>query len=72
MLVEELRVEVEDAIADEMEAKVARLDDPGVDRADGELVHVVTANRHPPLEGRIVIDERAQRLVAAKRTPCRS
>ena len=34
MLVEQTGVEVEDAVADEVEAEVARLDDTGVDRPD--------------------------------------
>ena len=69
VLVEELRVEVEDAVADEVEAKVARLDDAGVDRADGELVDVVAADRHPALERRVVVDERPQRLVSGEADP---
>ena len=46
VLVEELRVEVEDAVADEMEAEVAGLDHAGVDRPDRDLVGVVAAHRH--------------------------
>ena len=60
VLVEELCVEVEDAVADEMEAKVPRLDDAGVDRSDGELVDVLAADRHPALERWVVVDERPQ------------
>ena len=66
MLVEELCVEVEDAIADEMEAKVARLDDAGVDRSDSELVGVVAADGHPAFERWVVVDERPQRLVSGE------
>ena len=43
VLVEEAGVEVEDAVADDVEAEVARLDDPRVDRADRDLVGVVPA-----------------------------
>jgi hypothetical protein len=55
VLVEELCVEVEDAVADEMEAKVARFDNAGVDRSNGELVDVATSDPHPALERRVVV-----------------
>ena len=38
MFVKEACVEVKDAVADDVEAKVAGLDDAGVDGADGDLV----------------------------------
>ena len=66
VLVEELCVEVEDAIADEMEAKVPRLDDAGVDRSDSELVGVLAADGHPAFERWVVVDERPQRLVSGE------
>ena len=69
VLVEELHVEVEDAVADEMEAEVAGLDDAGVDRPDCELVDVVAAHWHPALERRVVVEERPQGLVASKADP---
>ena len=67
MLVEETRVEVEDPVADDVEAEVAGLDHAGVDRPDGDLVRVVAAHRHRPVgELEVVVDERAQRLVAVE------
>ncbi len=67
MLVEEPDVEVQDAIADDVEAEVAGLDHAGVDRADGDLVGVVAGDGHRPArELARVIDERAQRLVAVE------
>ena len=68
MLVEEPRVEVEDPLADDVEAEVPRLDHAGVDRADGDLVGVV--GRAPASVQRasveVVLDERPQRLVAVE------
>ena len=67
MLVEEARVEVEDAVADDVEAEVARLDHAGVDRADRDLVGVVAVHGHgPALESQVVVGERAQRLVSVE------
>ena len=65
MLVEEPRVEVEDAFADDVEAEVAGLDHAGVDRADGDLVASSpwTGTVQPRA---VVVDERAQRLVAVE------
>ena len=67
VLVEEPDVEVQDAVADDVEAEVAGLDHAGVDRADGDLVGVVAVDGHGPARelGR-VLDERAQRLVAVE------
>ena len=48
VLVEEPRVEVEDPVADDVEAEVARLDHAGVDRPDRDLVGVVAAHGHGP------------------------
>ena len=68
VLVEEARVEVEDPVADDVEAEVAGLDHAGVDRPDGDLVGVV--RREPGRSSRraasVVVDERAQRLVARR------
>ena len=67
MLVEEARVEVEDPLADDVEAEVAGLDDAGVDRADRDLIDVLAAYGHRPVgEHRIVLDEWPQRLVAVE------
>ena len=67
VLVEEPCVDVEDAVADDVEAEVPRLDDAGVDRADGDLVGVVPVNRdRPAAELEVVVDERPQRLVAVE------
>ena len=67
MLVEEAGVEVEDAIADDVEAEVPGLDHARVDRADGDLVRVVTRDGDgPAVEPKVVVDERAERLVAGE------
>ena len=67
MLVEEARVEVEDPLADDVEAEVPRLDHAGVDRADGDLVGVVAAAPAPSsARASVVLDERPQRLVAVE------
>src|SRR5690349_8867415 len=67
VLVEEPGVEVEDAIPDDVEAKVARLDDAGVDRPDRDLVGVVALHGDGPApEPRIVVDQRSHRLVAVE------
>ncbi len=67
VLVEEPRVDVQDPVADDVEAEVARLDHARVDRADGDLVRVVAADgRREAIEGHVVVDERAQRLVAVE------
>ena len=67
MLVEEAHVEVQDAIADDVEAEVPRFDHARVDRADRDLVGVGSGDRHRPARevGR-VLDQRAQRLVAVE------
>ena len=68
VLVEEPRVELEDQIADDVEAEVAGLDHPGVDRPDRDLVRVVAVHGHGPGgEAGVVIDERTERLVAGER-----
>ena len=67
VLVEEPRVEMEDPVADDVEAEVAGLDHAGVDRPDRDLVGVVAAHRHRPArELEVVVDQRAQRLVAVE------
>ena len=48
VLVEEARVEVEDPVADDMEAEVPGLDHARVDRADRDLVRVVSLDRNRP------------------------
>ena len=64
VFVEEAGVDVQDALADDVEAEVAGLDDPSVDRPDGDLVRVTAADRHRPVrELEVVLDERSQRLV---------
>ena len=47
MLVEEASVEVEDLLADEVEAEVPGLDDSGVDRADCDLVRILALGPAP-------------------------
>ena len=60
VLIEEPRVEMEDQVADDVEAEVAGFDDACVDRADRDLVGVVAAHRHRPGgEIEIVLDQRA-------------
>jgi hypothetical protein len=67
VLVEEARVEVEDALADHVEAEVPGLDHAGMNRANGYLVDPLPLDRNGPARGvRRVGDERAQRLVAAE------
>ena len=67
MLVEEPRVEVEDPLADDVEAEVPGLDHARVDRADRHLVWVAALHGHHPGCGvGIVFDERSQRLVAVE------
>ena len=70
VLVEQAGVQREDALADDVEAKVAGLDDARVDRADGDLVHALAMHGDHP-RGRVlrVRDERAQRLVAVEVQP---
>ena len=48
VLVEQLRVELEDLVADDVEAEVAGLDHAGMDRPDRDLVGIVAADRHRP------------------------
>ena len=67
VLVEEPEVEVQDPLADDVEAKVPGLDDPGVDRADRHLVGIVAADWHRPLvEVAGMGDERSHRVVPGK------
>ena len=64
VLVEEAGVEMEDPLADDVEAEVPGLDHAGVDRPDRDLVGVVALHRHGPAgEIEVVVDERPQRLV---------
>ena len=48
VLVEEPSVDMEDLFADEVEAKVPRLDHAGVHRPDRDLVGVAALHRHSP------------------------
>ena len=65
MLVEQPGVDVEDAIAHDVEAEVPRLDDARMDRPDRYLIGVAAVNGDCPMvEREIVVDQRAQRLVA--------
>ena len=67
VLVEESRVEVEDLLADEVEAEVPRLDDPGVNRSDRDLVGVSALHRHRPARDvEVVLDEWSKRLVTVE------
>ena len=64
VLVEQARVDVEDQVADDVEAEVARLDHAGVDRSDRDLVRVGPAHgRRESVDRAVVVDERPQRLV---------
>ena len=68
MLVEEARVEVEDPLADDVEAEVPGLDDARVDRPDRHLVHAVAHDGgRPGVQVVGVRDQRAVRLVAVER-----
>ena len=59
VLVEQARVEMEDLLADEVEAEVPGLDDPCVDRPDRHLVRVVSSHcDRPAREVEVVVDER--------------
>ncbi len=70
VLVEEPGIDQQDPLADDVEAEVAGLDHPGVDRPDGDVVGALAANRDGPGLGlRRVGDQRAQRLVALERDP---
>ena len=64
VLVEEPDVQVQDAIADDMQPEVARFDHAGMDRADRDLVGVGAVQWHGP-GGELarVVDQRAHRLV---------
>ena len=67
MLVEEAQVEVQDPLADDVEAEVAGLDDAGVDRADRDLMGVVADDGHGPGRQVVgVVEQRPQRLVAGE------
>ena len=67
VLEEESSVDVEDLVADDVEAKMARLDHARVDRADRDLVRVVAAYRDgPAVEIEAVLDERPKRLVSVE------
>ena len=48
MFVEEPRVEMQDPLADDVEAEVTGLDHARVDRTDGDLIGVAAANRDGP------------------------
>ena len=64
-LVEEAHVEVQDAFADDVEAKVPGLDDACVHRADRDLVGVMADGGHGPGgEWCVVVEQRPHRLVA--------
>ena len=65
VLVEQPWVHCEDALADDVKAEVPGLDDPGVDRADSDLVDAVAGDRcHPQLGVLGMGCERAQRRVS--------
>ena len=65
VLIEEARVEVEDAVAHHVEPEMPRLDDAGMDRPDHHLVGVTPLDRHrPAAELGVVVDERAKWLMA--------
>ena len=68
------RVEVQDAVADDVEAEVARLDHTGVDRADCDLVGIVAADRAPPSDRVAVLWSTSGRSGSwpSKPTPYRS
>ena len=67
VLVEQPSVEVQDAIAHEVEAEVPGLDHAGMDGADRNLVRIVTADRHGPARNvRLVVDEWPERLWPSK------
>ncbi len=67
VLVEEAGVEMDDALADRVEAEMARLDDARVDGADGDLVDVVSRHgRGPRVETARVVHEGPQGLVAGE------
>ena len=67
MLVEEARVEVEDALADYVEAEVPGLDHACMDRANRDLVDPLSLDRDGPARrAERMGDKRAQRLVAAE------
>ena len=58
MLVEEADVEVEDPIADDVEAEVTRLDHARVDGSHRDLVRIVSPHRDRPAPGvGVVIDD---------------
>ena len=67
VLVEQTCVDVQDALADDVEAEVPGLDDARVDRADRDVVGVVAVDRDGP-RGRVgrVRQQRPQRLVAGE------
>src|SRR5581483_1805728 len=70
VLVEQARVEVEDPVADDVEAEMPGFDHAGVDRSDRDLVGVMAVDGHRPArEVEVVIDERTQRHVAVEGDP---
>src|SRR6185312_15943430 len=67
VLVEQPQIEVQDALTDDREAEVPGLDHSGVNRADRDLVRLVSFDQHGPLtRRRRVRDERPQRLVSVE------
>ena len=63
-LVEQTHVQVQDALADDVESKVPGLDDAGMNRADRNLVSVAADGRHRPLgKRRVMVEQRPHRLV---------
>ena len=72
VLVEQPRVEVEDAVADDVEAEVAGLDDTGVDRADRDLVGVVDRAPAPSSDKPDGRGRPAAAAVRGRRTPPRT
>jgi hypothetical protein len=68
VLVEQPGIDVEDAVADDVKAKMPRLDHARMNRADRYLVRVVAVDRHRPVpEVEVVVDERPQWLVPGER-----
>ena len=67
VLVEQANIEVQNAIADHVQAEVAGLDHAGMDRADRDLVGVRAVDGDSPgREVAGVVGERAQGLVAVE------
>src|SRR4051812_43685102 len=66
MLVAEMNLEMMHLLAQAAESEAARLDDAGVDRADGHLVHLLALDL---VEGIAVASHRARMLEADRLEP---